>query len=328
MSARLARRCRGFLLTACVVFLACASPAAGAGEKPAIKLTGHPSTDFFGGSFGGTLRMQSGRLSHSDPPLLPQQDQASGEEKNPWLAGLLSLAVPGAGEYYSKSYVKAAVFVAAEAASWIVAYTYNKKGDQQTGDFQAFADQHWSPVRYALWTQDNIGVLSYNTLDPASYDPVPEGHDADCHAPFPCVTWSELQKMEGALQAVPANGYTHVLPYYGAQQYYELIGKYDQFSRGWDDADLQSITQADLPLRSNSKRFYQYAEMRAQANNQYDIASTFVSVAVINHIVSAIDAYWSAKRFNSSLHADLRMRVQPTPYGVVPVTEARIEYRF
>jgi hypothetical protein len=68
--------------------------------------------------------------------------------------------------------------------------------------------------------------------------------------------------------------------------------------------------------------------MRAQANNQYDIASTFVSVAVVNHIVSALDAYWTATRFNNSLHASVKMRVEPTQYGVVPVTEARIEYRF
>ena len=154
------------------------------------------------------------------------------------------------------------------------------------------------------------------------------GQYVDCPPPFGCVKWIELNRLERDISAAPDNGYTHQLPYYGAQQYYELIGKYDEFSRGWDDADLRPIAQSDLPLRSNSQKFYQYAEMRAQANNQYDIASTWVSVAVVNHIVSALDAFWSATRYNNSLHAAVRMRVEPTRYGVAPVTEARVEYRF
>lgn len=304
--------------------LASAGLAAEGGGKPAIKVTGHPSVDFFAGS----LRVQTGRWSPSDPSPVPGEDQPAEGEKSPWLAGALSIAVPGAGEFYSKSYVKAALFVAAEATSWIIAYTYNKQGDRRTGEFQTFADEHWSAVRYAQWTLDNRDVLNPNLPPPDTYNPVPGGPGADCHAPFSCVTWTELNRMERDIASGAANGYTHQLPYYGAQQYYELIGKYDQFSRGWDDSDPGAITSADLPLRSNSKLFYQYAELRAQANNKYDVASTFVSVAVVNHIVSALDAFWSATRFNHSLHADLKMRVQPTRYGIAPVTEARIEYRF
>ncbi|OLD76256.1 MAG: hypothetical protein AUI33_05000 [Ignavibacteria bacterium 13_1_40CM_2_61_4] len=140
----------------------------------------------------------------------------------------------------------------------------------------------------------------------------------------------ELNRMERDISSVlsPPTGFTHQMPYYGEQQYYELIGKYDQFSRGWDDADLRALAQGDLPIKSNSNLFYQYAAMRAKANNYYDVASTWVSVVVVNHIVSALDAFWSATRFNKSLHADVKMRVQPTPFGIVPVTEAKIQYTF
>ena len=68
--------------------------------------------------------------------------------------------------------------------------------------------------------------------------------------------------------------------------------------------------------------------MRANANHMYDIAGTWVSVAVLNHVVSALDAYWSATRYNSALRAEVKMRLQPTLYGLVPVTEARVRYNF
>lgn len=309
------------------IVLLCAVVCGRAGEKPgdgAIGELRYGSTQFFGGS----LQMAPEHWTPSAARLLPEEEGGSTGEKSPLLAGALSLALPGAGEFYSNSYLKAALFLAVEATSWSVAYTYNKKGDRQTTDFQNFADMHWSAARYANWTQENASTLNPAITDPSSYHIFPNGQYVDCPAPFDCVRWGELNRLERDISAAPANGYTHQLPAYGAQQYYELIGKYDEFSRGWDDADLRPISQSDLPLRSNSQKFYQYAEMRAQANNQYDVASTWVSVAVVNHIVSALDAFWSATRYNSSLHADVRMRVQPTRYGVAPVTEARVEYRF
>jgi len=303
----------------CSLFLSALT--ATGGEKPRLHLTGNPSVDFF-----SNPNLLSAQLSLSDTIIADQPYTSLKEEKSPWLAGLLSLGVPGAGELYTKSYLKAALFIAAEATSWIVAYSYNKKGDKQTDKFHDYANLHWSAQRYALWSYNNIGDLSNNQLSNANYDPVPDGEDPDCGPPFDCVVWSELNRMERDISSSGFNGYTHQLPHYGEQQYYELIGKYDQFSRGWDDADQGP--PSSLPLRSNSQRFYEYAKMRAQANNYYDVAGTFVSVAVINHVISALDAYWSATRYNKALHAEVKMRMQPTRFGLVPVTEAKLSYTF
>jgi hypothetical protein len=309
------------ILTLLIVFLCQVA----AGEKPVIHLTGNESVDFFSGP----------RQILSEPRVPFQRDGSGGDvtkgegEKSPWTAGLLSLAVPGAGEIYTSNYVKAGVFIAVEASAWIVAFTYNKKGDNQTDYFQAYADAHWSPIRYAEFTIDNLAVLN-PTMPAADYHSLvfPNGTSANTTAPFRAVSWSELNKMEDLVRAQVNNGYTHLLPPYGDQQYYELIGKYPQFSRGWDDADPSSITPSDLPLRSNSQRFFDYAKMRAQANDYYDIAGTFISVAVVNHLVSALDAIWSAARFNSNLHADFKMRVAPTQFGVAPQAEAKFRYNF
>ncbi|MBI1806702.1 MAG: hypothetical protein HYR76_06580 [Ignavibacteria bacterium] len=296
-----------------------------AGEKQPMHLTGNPTVDFFGISSRSLAFSDTNRMTNNQE-LVPASDD---QTKSPWIAGILSLAIPGSGEVYSGSYVKGAIFFVADVAFWTTAHLYDKKGDHQTDVFQDFANAHWNAVRYANWTLENLNTInpgvpqsnenSYrmgiygttNTVDPNT-----------CGPPFGCINWVALNNME---RDVANNGYTHSLPYYNQQQYYELIGKYDQFSRGWDDADLTDIT---MPIKRNSKRMTEYSEMRAQANNYYDVASTFVSVAVINHFLSAIDAFWSATRYNKSLHAELKMRMQPTSVGLLPMTEARIRYDF
>lgn len=311
-----------------------------AGEHPSLHLTGNPRVDFF----TSPRQLPEGNLFTSDSIAPTQSYSSDGEEKSPWIAGALSLALPGAGEVYTKSYVKAAAFAVAEVASWIIAYSYNKKGDRQTDDYHAYADQHWSPVRYANWTLSHLSALRvdsppYQTeqvygdeIYNGSYTPGDQPLPEDFSPPYSDIHWEGINRMERDVAAAALNGYTHQLPYYGQQQYYELIGKYDQFSRGWDDADPNGPLNPHDPnsqeIRSNSSRFYEYADMRAQSNYSYDVASTFVSIAVINHLVSALDAYWSATRFNSALHADVKMRIQPTQFGFVPVTEARLRYEF
>jgi hypothetical protein len=302
--------------------------AARPGEKPPVHLTGNRQVDFFGGA--------QPALALSDRPVSFQEfsSSAGGSEKSPWIAGALSLAIPGAGEIYTKNYVKGAVFFAVEAASWIVAYSYDKKGNDQTTLFKAYANEHYSADRYTRWTIAHLSALnpvipkSPQDYKDAIYVDIDPDTDPLCAVPFDCINWAELNAMERDIAAGGGNGYTHSLPYYGEQQYFELIGKYEQFSRGWDDSDPASPVENNVPIRSTSARMFQYAEMRAQANNYYDVASTFVSVAVINHILSAADAFWSATRYNKALHAELRMKMQRTPYGYTPLTQANFRFDF
>lgn len=299
-------------------------------EQPSVHLTGNANVDFFGAHITPGNRL--GALSDSSLPEMMFSSQ--GEEKSPWVAGALSLVVPGLGEVYTKNYLKGAAFFAADVASWYLAYTYNKKGDRQTDEFQLFANQHWSAVRYANWTLSHLSLLNpTDTTTAAQYadriyggdPPAPE----DSHPPFHDIDWAQLNQMERDIASSPQpNGYTHVLPYYNEQQYFELIGKYAEFSRGWDDSDPNSPLENQLPIQSTSARFFLYANMRAQANHYYDIAGTWVSVAVINHLLSAADAFWSATRYNSALHAELNMRVIPTQFGMIPVTTAKFRYDF
>ena len=246
-----------------------------------------------------------------------------GGRKSPLLAGVLSLAVPGAGEFYTQSYWRAGGFILVEAGLWVVYAVYSSKGDQQTTLFQDFADGHWSVVRYAQWIQDNAPKLNPDVTSFTGWN-IP---GTDNLQPWDRVNWDVLNAVENRIAQLPGNGFTHLLPHRPQQQYFELIGKYPQFAAGWDDAGVmtpQRILNSDV-----SQRFLDYAKMRGKANDYYNIATNGSVLLIVNHLLSALDAAWSAAQFNNQLklEAHLQPVVRSTDF-VEFVPTARLTIRF
>lgn len=236
--------------------------------------------------------------------------------KSPWVAGILSLALPGAGEFYSKSYWRSGLFLAAEIAGWYLAYTYDKKGDRQTDVFQDFADAHWNIVRYAQWIEANRTQLNPSVMGCTGL--VVNGN----------VDLATLNTCEQEIAQNSGNGFTHVLPRRPDQQYFELIGKYPQFAAGWDDGT--GITPIDIrdPNFNFTPRFYEYSALRGKANDFYSIASSAVSAVIVNHVLSALDAFLAAALNNRALRARARVRLRPTPLGAVTETVGTVSVDF
>src|SRR5437016_6334276 len=78
------------------------------------------------------------------------------KRKNVLLGAALSALLPGAGEYYAKSYIKAAIFFGIEAAAWGAHFYFNHKGNVQTDNFQNYANTYWSIRKYATWLRDQV----------------------------------------------------------------------------------------------------------------------------------------------------------------------------
>ena len=116
--------------------------------------------------------------------------------------------------------------------------------------------------------------------------------------------------------------YSHTLPPYGDQQYYELIGKYPQYNPGWNDA-MFPFAYGD-PLSPN---FLYYSNERGKANTFYNRATTAVTIAVINHVLSALDAGWSASSYNT-VHARVEMETRQVGFIVREVPVLRLAYTF
>ncbi len=293
-------------------------------DKPTMHFTGNAQVDFF--NVTGYERKDALEKFNT----IFQQPTESGNEKSPWIAGLLSLAVPGAGEWYADSKTKAVIFFGIEVASWVTAYIYNKKGDHQTDMFQNYANQHYRASAYANYSLSHIGELNPLASDSLTYAAlIYPGGNSGCGPPFDCMNWTELNIFENKIMEYGNNGYSHQMPRYGDQQYFELIGKYPQFFSGWDEFDWNTPPSAiadGYNFTFAQQRLY--ADMRTQANNNYDIAGTFVGIAVINHVVSALDAYLTATNYNNAFHAKVDMHLQETPLGLIPVTEVKVTHTF
>jgi hypothetical protein len=252
--------------------------------------------------------------------LISSQDH---EKKSALLAGALSLALPGAGEFYTKSYWRAGGFLLAEAGLWVVYAVYSSKGDQQTTVFQDYADAHWSVVRYAQWIQDNVSKLNPDVTGFTGWL-IPGTENLQ---PWDRVDWSAVNTVENRIAQVSGNGFTHLLPHRPQQQYFELIGKYPQFAAGWDDAGVMTVERI---LKSDvSPRFLDYSAMRGKANDYYNIATTGSAILIVNHLLSALDAAWSAAQFNNQLklEAHLQPIVRSTEF-VEFVPTARLTVTF
>ncbi|MEE9225126.1 MAG: hypothetical protein V3U68_02895 [Bacteroidota bacterium] len=252
-------------------------------------LTGNLRIDFFSQDLLG-----NGGLVYSNANISGQTTGArQSGGKSSWLAAGLSAAVPGVGEFYSKSYLKSAIFLGTEVVSWIIYGVYTKRGNDRTDEYEAYANVHWTVADYALWMNRHkdcsVNVSADKNLPP-------QGR----------VNWDELNACERTVK-----GFSHILPPFDTQQYYELIGKYAQYTPGWDDSDTTVfIDYAEARnLDRVTPRFRFYRDMRGDANDFFNTASTAVGLVVVNHILSALDAAWSASRFNRGLEASVRLEI-------------------
>ncbi len=249
--------------------------------------------------FGQTVSQRytlTGRLSEDTKTTLEKFNRENltakfdlTEKKSPVKAGLFSLLVPGAGQFYNGNYFISAIFVAAEAALITTAVIYNNKGNRKTDEFQNFANQHWSVKTYARWTLNNLKNLN----------PALNANDYHVFDSNGNVVWQELNRLETDI----GDGYSHNLPLPGEQQYYELIGKYPQYSHGWDDSN-----QNDTDFHILSPRFTYYSGLRGDANDLYNISTKAVVGIYLNHVISALEAAWGASRFNKNL--SMRMTLE------------------
>ncbi|MBK7230558.1 MAG: hypothetical protein IPH97_17215 [Ignavibacteriales bacterium] len=227
-------------------------------------------------------------LDDFKPTNNPQMILANENKKSPMLAGLMSVLIPGTGEIYTEEYLKAGIFIAVEAAVITTAIIYDGKGDDKTTEFENYADDYtnpnhnWSVVKYAQWL--NQYVIT-NEADKIIIDPNTE------LPPWKRVDWNQLNSVESG---------SHKLANHGEQQYYEMIGKYPQFSPGWND--FNSSDYHDI-----SENFLFYSGMRGDANDFYSVAKTAVIGIYINHFLSSLDAIWSATNFNKDLAVKIRL---------------------
>ncbi len=220
--------------------------------------------------------------------------------KSPKKAFLYSLIIPGWGQKYAEtSTLKTLAFIGFEAGFWMGFFNYRNDGNKKTDEYEAFANLHWLE-----------GINPLDPLYPHSYR-----------------GWLDTM-------GTTEEDYTHTLPSSKSQQYYEMIGKYDQFRGGWDDywdevgiidtsiggvidttwvpgpehhEELYFSHTVENPdgtidsvylIKNISSNRSNYNSMRSKANDLLNQANQFVVFSILNHLLSAVDAAISANRYN------------------------------
>jgi len=213
---------------------------------------------------------------------------------------LLSLAVPGAGEFYAGNYYKAGAFVAIEAGMWAGYIINQKNGNDGIVEYEAFADEHWDFDYYYNW------FASFDEPDIYTEQLPVDTIDTQMH-----------------IDTVGDTTYTYTFEPIKNHDYYEMLGKYDWFVLGWNDFDNRddvrdSTYSAEQTAKAiievlrggpdNPNAFFRsqwrndYMVMRKETNDYYDVAKYFIGGAILNHILSAFDAAWTAKRSNDKVY--------------------------
>ncbi len=264
------------------------------------------------------------------------------------LAFAMSAVLPGSGQAYNRHWAKAAGLVAAEiaiAAGYITSYN---QGVTARDDYQAYAHQYWQPPKYGRWLNDfkiylnrlNPGreitapdvqvPTGINFRDPASWSAADERAVREF--------FDGMRQLEGQLyHAATGASFAHRIPYFGEQQYYELIGKYFHFAPGWEDypewiRDGEFLATIDPELQDESgryvnasARYWEYRDDHARANALFRRASRVSSLFIVNHLIAAIDAAVFAKLHNDRI--DARVTMEHDAAGL-PVPGAYIRLRF
>lgn len=243
------------------------------------------------------------------------------EKKSGLQAAAFSILLPGAGEYYVGDYWKAGGFLAAEVGLWIVYAVYTSKGNDRTVFFEDYADKNWSVVKYAQWIEQYGPQLN---PDAQGLSGLITSNDPNL-PPWDRVDWVRLNRAEAEIGKKTGTFFSHQLPRRPEQQYYELIGKYGQYNPGWADATVD----AGNFHSALTKMFLDYSQMRGEANDFYNIAGTAAKLVVFNHVLSALDAAWSAAVHNRSLTVKAHVQPVQRPFGIVEfVPTARMSLEF
>ncbi len=227
----------------------------------------------------------------------------SSDQKSIGKAVLFSALIPGGGQFYSNSYIKAGLFLAAEVTAWAVNISYNKKGDEKDAEFKAFADANWEERRY--WSYLNWEASQRDpdfTAFPYEEKTAPNG------GIWYLIPQDYFNSNQGdivnTLREIERDYHTHQLPATKTQQYYEMIGKYPvQFGPAWSDASFDRSYSGPDNITPNNDY---YMTMREDSNRLYNVAQWAATSALINHVISAIDAGFTARGYNRR-HARIEM---------------------
>lgn len=243
----------------------------------------------------------------------------------PGLALLSSGLIPGSGQLVNKNWIRGGLYAALEVVTIYMIIEFDNRGDRGKKRYENYADQNWSVTQYAKWLVEYHDV---NGLENSALDDLRDMVAGLEPAFDPSVDWNNINI--DILRAAERNSrfvtpdnlsnsiFSHILPGYGSQQYYELISKYYQFQAGWRDYfDYHDMNNTSPFLISRngeyaSDMFFRGASLADDFNSDLRLSKNFRLVLIANHLLSAFDSFFTFKLKQNRVQATTSMA--PTRY--------------
>ena len=220
-------------------------------------------------------------------------------------ASLMSALLPGTGQWYNGSPAwKTAVLAGVEVIGLYQYWRCQNSAEDLKIKYERYADENWDITRWALNTAT---LRSYiNSIENIVIDDlhITGTHNILLYIDGKYVSSDTLRYNPGMSVEVVKN-----------RDYYENIGKYDQFVAGWSDAltewyikekDVGSAKELIVltPLKKK------YLNKRKTSNDFLKMANFALSTVLLNHVISVIDLWIFPGKMEQAGHGiDTRLGV-------------------
>lgn len=245
------------------------------------------------------------------------QFEADGEQgklqlmyEKPGFSFLSAAILPGSSQLAQGKFVKALTFLAIEATALYI-YIDRQNNARRVEDlYHQFGDENFSVVLYADWL---VRFNQYHGRNVDLQDLATEGSVIDPNSisgnarnDWRLVDINALRELERntLFGGNSGNPFSHFMPDYGSQQYYELMSKYFQYGPGWKDFTVAPSNITWGPASMSDGWFY-HGSLGETFNDDYRLARNMLNLLIMNHVISSIDAFIVSKQRKISLEADL-----------------------
>ena len=247
--------------------------------------------------------------SDSAQEFLPGVEDKGPKQRSAAKAAALSLLIPGAGQFYVGDKLRAIPFFLVDVAGWATYLGFHSQGEKRERDYRTYADQHWGAPNYFVFLDTALGISDSSDFNPTSraYDSRSQGYP----------------ESEVLLVVDPGFIFSHHVPTRNGEdpnnfeknfEYYESIGKYDQFFAGWD-------------VLANRQT---YLGMRADANNSFSKSKIGLVVSLADRLAAAVDAALAARRYNKEIGKgkEIELSLRMVRYNGARMPKFSAIYRF
>jgi hypothetical protein len=191
---------------------------------------------------------------------------------------LMSLVLPGSGEVY-RGHKRGYLQIALDIAAWYGAIHHDGKGEDKKAEYFTFADDHWSEEKL-----EAAYDASYQDRPDANFDYFymsGDGLDYFNTAETPLDDYTDLPLWVSVID--------------DRREYYENLGKWDQFVFGWDDytdprtflgTDDINIRNLQDPRTSANREAYR--DLRQSSNDHFSKRDRYIYASVAFRLFSVL----------------------------------------